>query len=455
MADRIVLTVAELRALQDGQRVCGYTASGLVSVLNGITKDAPPFPGAKPVSASVIYEQLLGNYPAGSIEWVLDPSITWYGPAEVPLDQVDTQDRESWAATHQPEAVSRFAREIKAGTGHTDPVVMVMEPGRKKLVIDGHHRFEACEKLRWPCKSYVGVVSRITLAMEETHSSQVHQGSDPANKAAALGLSRAQAAGLARHIQGQLQRQARKNRRTIGPTFRGAAKADFPAAAGLAVRAADTGRVLMLQRAYDDGDDPAAGTWEFPGGRLEDGEDALEAARREWSEETGCEVPDGALTGLWNSGNGKYRGFVLTVSSEDVVDIFGDRGDVSNPDDPDRDAIEALAWFGPGQLKDNPSIRDELAEDQKRVRRALKGTVAATTKDGKTSAEVLREYWTHTGHPGPTQYALEEKIRWNEPGDWYRCHDTLTPYLGAEGAAGYCDLRHHEVTGLWPSQGLR
>ena len=70
----------------------------------------------------------------------------------------------------------------------------------------------------------------------------------------------------------------------------------------------------------------------------------------------------------------------------------------------------------------------------------------------RTSAEVLREYWTHEGHPGPTQYALEEKIRWGDPDDWYRCCDELTPYIGAEGAKGYCNLRHHEVLGYWPAQ---
>ena len=75
----------------------------------------------------------------------------------------------------------------------------------------------------------------------------------------------------------------------------------------------------------------------------------------------------------------------------------------------------------------------------------------AVVKSGKTSAEILREYWTRQGHPGPTQYALEEKIRWGEPDDWYRCVDELTPYIG-DGAKGYCNLRHHEVLGYWPTQ---
>ena len=131
----------------------------------------------------------------------------------------------------------------------------------------------------------------------------------------------------------------------------------------------------MLQRAWDE-DDDAAGHWEFPGGHLEDGEEAYQAACREWQEETGCEVPDGDLDGIWNSSDGHYRGFVLTVPSEDAVPVFGDRDAVENPDDPDGDQIEALAWWHPWQLRDNPAVRDELVRDLKRVRRALKSAGA-------------------------------------------------------------------------------
>jgi 8-oxo-dGTP pyrophosphatase MutT (NUDIX family) len=174
-----------------------------------------------------------------------------------------------------------------------------------------------------------------------------------------------------------------------GKTAKGA-KGHDPGVAGLAVRAADTGRVLMLQRAWDE-DDDAAGHWEFPGGHLEPGENAYEAARREWAEETGCEVPDGDLDGIWNSSDGHYRGFVLTIPSEDAVPAFGDRDAVTNPDDPDGDQIEALAWWHPGQLKDNPAVRSELLEDVKRVRRALKaaGAKSAETPTLEATPDIL------------------------------------------------------------------
>lgn len=80
---------------------------------------------------------------------------------------------------------------------------------------------------------------------------------------------------------------------------------------------------------------------------------------------------------------------------------------------------------------------------------------SAPVLKARGSAEVLREYWRGEAHPGPTQFALERKIRWGEPDDWYRCVDELTPYVGAEGAKGYCNLRHKEVLGYYPSQHAR
>lgn len=133
------------------------------------------------------------------------------------------------------------------------------------------------------------------------------------------------------------------------------------AVAGLAVRADDTGRVLMLQRALVD-DDPAAGTWEFPGGHLEDGETPLQAAWREWGEETGLVPPPGVQSGMWTSPDGIYQGIVWTIDTETMVPIDGGR-DITNPDDPDGDLVEAIAWWAPAQLAGNPAVRPELRGD--------------------------------------------------------------------------------------------
>ncbi|MFF9901240.1 NUDIX domain-containing protein [Streptomyces longispororuber] len=134
--------------------------------------------------------------------------------------------------------------------------------------------------------------------------------------------------------------------------------------AGLAVKAADTGRVLMLQRALDP-DDPAAGTWEFPGGHLEDGEDALAAALREWQEETGSTLPGTAsVVGTWTAPNGIYRGYVAVVPSEASLPINVPHGDrrVTNPDDPKGEATEVTAWWPIPALPDLPLLRPECRE---------------------------------------------------------------------------------------------
>jgi 8-oxo-dGTP pyrophosphatase MutT (NUDIX family) len=129
------------------------------------------------------------------------------------------------------------------------------------------------------------------------------------------------------------------------------------AVAGLAVLAADTGRVLMLQRALCD-DDPAAGTWEFPGGHLEGDESPLAAAWREWQEETGVACAPGVQSGTWASGI--YQGIVWAIESESMIPVRGETV-IGNPDDPDGDQCESIAWWDPATLAGNPAVRPELA----------------------------------------------------------------------------------------------
>lgn len=131
------------------------------------------------------------------------------------------------------------------------------------------------------------------------------------------------------------------------------------AVAGLAVLAADTGRVLMLQRALGD-DDPASGKLEFPGGHIEGDESPLAAAWREFCEECGVAAPPGVQTGTWTA-NGIYQGIVWTCESESMVPVRGDSV-IPNPDlDPDGDGAEAIMFVDPRDLPGNPMVRDELA----------------------------------------------------------------------------------------------
>lgn len=80
---------------------------------------------------------------------------------------------------------------------------------------------------------------------------------------------------------------------------------------------------------------------------------------REWQEETGLRFPDGVFSGAWESANGIYQGFVYTIPREADLDIFSRLPGV-NPDDPDGDAVEVLAWMDPADLPGNPAIRPEL-----------------------------------------------------------------------------------------------
>ena len=140
-------------------------------------------------------------------------------------------------------------------------------------------------------------------------------------------------------------------------------------AAGLAVVAEDSGRVLMLQRGLDP-TDPASGMWEFPGGHVETGEDPQAAACREWAEETGLVGVEVAMTSGWTSANGVYQGFVATVPSEDAVPLLNRAAGV-NPDDPDGDLVESIAWWDPALLVGNPAVRAELADSLDLVLDAL------------------------------------------------------------------------------------
>lgn len=123
--------------------------------------------------------------------------------------------------------------------------------------------------------------------------------------------------------------------------------------AGLAVHAIDTGRLLMLQRTLDESD-PAGGYWEFPGGHLEEGEDAPDGAQREWMEETGLDLPKGEFVGAWSSGI--YEGLVYQIPREEEIDL----NERDSSLDPDGDYFEALAWWTPEQLRLNPALRPEL-----------------------------------------------------------------------------------------------
>jgi 8-oxo-dGTP pyrophosphatase MutT (NUDIX family) len=160
----------------------------------------------------------------------------------------------------------------------------------------------------------------------------------------------------------------------------------LPIAAGVAVVAADSGRVLLLQRPVDP-NDPASGRWEFPGGHLDPNETPWAAASREFCEEVGSALPDGQVVGQWTSPDGVYVGFVYLIASEADVDINQDHEDrpYLNPDaDPDGKGIEVVAWWDPEHLPDMPALRDEVRESTDWT--MINGASAMAPDDGTADA---------------------------------------------------------------------
>lgn len=150
-------------------------------------KDAADFSVESPLAGEHVYVQMAGNFPPKAIAWIR--RAKWAGPVMIPWEQIDTEGKKTWAASHQPGKVKEFKAQIKAHDGHVSPSIAVRQRvGAKVFLVDGHHRALAREELGQDVLVYIGTVASAADYQQatETHSSQIHHGSDPANKAVDL-----------------------------------------------------------------------------------------------------------------------------------------------------------------------------------------------------------------------------------------------------------------------------
>jgi 8-oxo-dGTP diphosphatase len=114
------------------------------------------------------------------------------------------------------------------------------------------------------------------------------------------------------------------------------------------------GRLLLVRRARD----PYAGTWDLPGGFLEEAEHPLDALRRELREETGLDVEPGEFVGVWLDRYGEGADAATTLNLYWWARVTG--GEAGAGDD----AAE-LRWFAPDELPADaeigfPNVREVL-----------------------------------------------------------------------------------------------
>jgi ADP-ribose pyrophosphatase YjhB (NUDIX family) len=151
---------------------------------NGVGKAASDIWDPNPVEAEHILSLMRPNFPEKALDWVTE--ARWIGPVNVPWERINTASEDSWASSHGPDAMAHITEQIRTGTGHLDPSILIQRPNDDKCdIIDGHHRALARHHLGMPVRAYVGFVKKRHMqAALETHSSQIHQGADPQNKSA-------------------------------------------------------------------------------------------------------------------------------------------------------------------------------------------------------------------------------------------------------------------------------
>ena len=105
------------------------------------------------------------------------------------------------------------------------------------------------------------------------------------------------------------------------------------------------GRLLLARRAGE----PWQGYWDTPGGFLEEGEDPLDALRRELREETGLDVEPERFVGAFVDRYGDGPAAPFTLNLYWTARIVG--GEPRAADD-----VSELRWFAPDELPPDDEI---------------------------------------------------------------------------------------------------
>ena len=122
------------------------------------------------------------------------------------------------------------------------------------------------------------------------------------------------------------------------------------------------GRLLLVRRARD----PYGGTWDVPGGFLDEAEHPIDALRRELREETGLDVEPTAFLGAWLDRYGDGPDAPTTLNLYWTAHVTG--GEPVASDD-----AAALGWFPRETLPSEdeigfPNVRELLRAWQTQAR---------------------------------------------------------------------------------------